>query len=85
MRVLLSNAGGADSIPGRGAKIPTCLMAKNINSRSNIVTHSIKTFKMVHVGLPWKLSGKESACQCRRRRFNPRSGKIPRALEQLSL
>ena len=23
------------------------------------------------------LSGKESACQCRRHRFNPRGGKIP--------
>ena len=28
-------------------------------------------------GLPWWLSGKESACQCRRRRFNPWVGKIP--------
>ena len=28
-------------------------------------------------GLPWWLCGKESACQCRRRRFNPWVGKIP--------
>ena len=28
-------------------------------------------------GLPWWLSGKESACQCRRFRFNPWVGKIP--------
>ena len=28
-------------------------------------------------GLPWWLSGKESACQCRRHLFNPWSGKIP--------
>ena len=34
--------------------------------------------------LPWWLSSKESACQCRRHRFNPWSGKIPRAGEQLS-
>ena len=27
----------------------------------------------------------ESACQCRRHRFDPRSGKIPHAEEQLSL
>ena len=27
--------------------------------------------------LPQWLSGKESACQCRRRGFNPRAGKIP--------
>ena len=58
---------------------------QNINSRSNIVTHSVKTFKMVHIGLPWQLSGKESACHRRRRRYDPRSGKIPRAPEQLSL
>ena len=28
-------------------------------------------------GLPWWLSAEESACQCRRHRFNPSSGKIP--------
>ena len=28
-------------------------------------------------GLPWWLSGKESACQCRRLGFNPWVGKIP--------
>ena len=28
-------------------------------------------------GLPWWLSGKESACQCRRRRFDPGVGKFP--------
>ena len=28
-------------------------------------------------GLPWWLSGKESACQCRRHEFNPWSRKIP--------
>ena len=35
-------------------------------------------------GLPCWLSGKESACQCRRHGFNPWSGKILRAIEQLS-
>ena len=30
-------------------------------------------------GLPWRLIGKESACQCRRHRFNPWSGKILRS------
>ena len=29
------------------------------------------------VGLPWWLSGKESACQCKRHSFNPWVGKIP--------
>ena len=34
--------------------------------------------------LLWWLSGKESACQCRRRGFNPSFGKVPQAMEQLS-
>jgi len=29
------------------------------------------------IGLPWRLSGKDSTCQCRRHRFDPWSGKIP--------
>ena len=36
-------------------------------------------------GLPWWRSGYESACQCRGHGFDPWSGKIPRATEQLSL
>ena len=39
---------------------------------------------MSFLGLPWRLNGKESACQCRRHRFNSRSGKIPHAVAQLS-
>ena len=35
-------------------------------------------------GLPWWLSGKESACQCRRHRFDPWSRKSPHVSEQLS-
>ena len=35
-------------------------------------------------GFHWWLSGKESACKFRRYRFNPWSGKIPLATEQLS-
>ena len=34
--------------------------------------------------LPWWLSGKESACQCRRHGFKPWSGKIPHAAERLN-
>ena len=34
-------------------------------------------------GLPWWRSGWESACQCRGHRFEPCSGKIPHAAEQL--
>ena len=35
------------------------------------------------VGLPWWCSGWESACQCRGHGFEPWSGKIPHAVEQL--
>ena len=37
-------------------------------------------------GLPWWLHGKESACwcQCRRHKFDPWSGKMPHAMEQLN-
>ena len=35
-------------------------------------------------GLPWWLSGKESACQCIRHEFDPWSRKIPCATKQLS-
>ena len=38
------------------------------------------TFK---TGLPWWRSGWESACQCRGHGFEPCSGRIPRAAEQL--
>ena len=45
-----SKAGGAGSIPGQGVNIPHASGPKNqnIKNRSNIVTNSIKTFKMVH-------------------------------------
>ena len=37
-------------------------------------------YKNQQQGLPWWLSGKESACQGRRRGFNPRSAKTPTSL-----
>ena len=46
--------------------------------------HKQWLFKTEIQGLPWWLSGKEPACQCRRQEFDPWSGKIPRATEQLS-
>ena len=36
-----------------------------------------KTLSTAFPGLPWWLSGKESACQCRRRGFHPSGRKIP--------
>ena len=40
--------------------------------------------EMVFLGFPGGLSGKDSACQSRRHGFDPWSGKIPYAEEQLS-
>ena len=45
-------------------------------------THTPQLFK-IFWGLPWWRSGWESACQCRAHGFEPWSGKIPRAVEQL--
>ena len=42
------------------------------------------TLKKKNPGLPQWLSGKGSACQCRRHGFDPRSGKISHAAKQLS-
>ena len=36
------------------------------------------------IGLPWWLSGKKPACKCSRHGFDPWSGKIPHAVEQLN-
>ena len=36
------------------------------------------------VGLPWWLSGKESACHCSRHEFRPWSGRIPYTTERLN-
>lgn len=51
---LPSNAGGVGWIPHQGAKtlhasLHCPLKRKNINKRSNILTNSVKTFKMVHM------------------------------------
>ena len=37
----------------------------------------INKIRVLIPGLPRRLSGKESACQCRRHRFDPWVGKIP--------
>ena len=45
-----SNAGGAGSITGPGAKIPHASQPKNQNIiQSNIVTNSVKNLKVVHI------------------------------------
>ena len=40
-------------------------------------------FKDYYKGLPWWCSSWESTCQCRGHGFEPWSGKIPHAMEQL--
>ena len=47
VKILPSKAGGVDLIPDQGAKMLHALRPKNQN-RSNIVTNSIKTLKMVN-------------------------------------
>ena len=74
-------------------------MNQSINQMFSIRLSSIKTFgyqilhmlgerklvysKIKKCGLPWWCSGSESACQCRGHGFEPWSGKIPHATEQL--
>ena len=43
-----------------------------------------KVVKTLTFRLPWRLSDKESARQCRRQGFHPWSGKIPHSMKQLS-
>ena len=51
-----------------------CLMAGK--ERRGEAGYIIYFAPIVYQGLPWWLSGKESACQCRRCRFDPWVGKI---------
>ena len=62
VKTLPSNAGGAGSILGWGAKIPHALRPKkpkHKKNRSNIVTNSIKTLKMVHIKKYYKKKTKK--------------------------
>ena len=55
-----SNAVGADLVPGWRAKIPSASWPekkKKKKSKSNIVTNSVKTLKMVHIKKKEKISG----------------------------
>ena len=55
---------------------------KSIKSCSTLLV--IREIKIIIRGLPWWLIGKESTCQCRKHGFDPWSGKIPQATDQLS-
>ena len=52
-------------------------------SNSSTSGYLSKENKNPNSGLPWWCSGWESACQCRGHGFEPWSGKIPHAVEQL--
>ena len=59
-----------------------CLLATCVSSSQKCL--GTYTHFKIGLGLPWWLSGKVSACQCRKHGFNPWPGKIPHALGQLS-
>ena len=83
----------------RAKKFTICMETqKTLNSQSNLVKekrtwrnqapwfHTILqsySHQNGMVGLPWWCSGWESACRCRGHGFEPLSGKIPHATEQL--
>ena len=50
VKTVPSNAGGASSIPGQGAKTPHASQPKKPKHKtSNVVTKSIETLKMIHI------------------------------------
>ena len=57
----------------------------NNNFLAYTSSYSKKSLLKSAVGLPWWLSGEESACQFRRHRFDPWSERIPHAPQLLSL
>ena len=57
---------------------------ERISYRKDFKTGKLSQIKKGIPGSPWWLSGKESACHCKRHGFYPWSGRIPHAMEQLS-
>ena len=64
-----------------GSPIGQCCSTSRISKQ--IWTACKACYKTYIWGLPWWRSGWESACQCRGHGFEPWSGKIPHATEQL--
>ena len=54
-----------------------------INPRTKRPRHILIKLSKIKYRAPWWSSGSESACQCRRHRFKPWSGKIPHATAEL--
>ena len=63
--------------PGFHPFLTSDLQVKYLGGNVNVLVGILQKNKKKG-GLPWWLSGKESTCQCRRRRFDPWGKKIPR-------
>ena len=70
VKILPSNARSVSSIPGRGTKIPTCLVAKK---PKHIVTNSVKTLKMAHIQKT-KEQGRKGGREERQEKENHKDG-----------
>ena len=55
----------------------------SLNCKTDTITITPRGLKIIKPGLPWWRSGWESACQRRGHGFEPWSGRIPHAAEQL--
>ena len=55
---------------------------EELKSKQTVMNNTITEIKNT-LGIPWWRTGWESACQCRGHEFEPWSGKIPHAAEQL--
>ena len=62
-----------------GALKQTQSLSPPVLTTDSIHPHPAKNQKPAKFGFPWWYSGKESTCQCRGHRFDPCSGRIPRA------
>ena len=70
-------------LPGRHISLTLCPCGPEQKPAQSRPPQNIGRMKE-HWGLPWWLRGKEPACQCRRRGFNPWSERIPCTLKQWS-
>ena len=81
----LGSACGNKSIPISSFLWKTCSnITKNHHvDKDHCLVETVVVKKNAWFGLPWWRSGWESACQCKGHGFEPWSGRIPHAAEQL--
>ena len=60
-----STSGDVHSVPGQKTKIPHATRCSQEKKKKKA------QLKSCALGLPWWLSGEESACQCKRHKFDP--------------